>query len=120
MGAYTQNKYLEVYNSMNEDVWYTASELGLAAASATAMVRRGLIEAKNCKPKKYHKIKNILVDIISIVGNFDSKYFVLYKENKTIGMLCSLKNERVLDCWEKPYDIAGVNVLEIKNQRFTF
>jgi hypothetical protein len=119
MGAYTKDTYINVWNSMEDGQWYTAAELGMAAASMTAMVRRGLVQDKNCRPKKYMKIANPLVKILDILKDKEFEYFTLYKAGRDLGMLCSLKNERVLDCWEKPYDISGAYKLIVNHQEFT-
>lgn len=48
--------YKEIWNGMKENVWYTATELGLKGASAAAMVKRGLVKVDlDAKPRKYCK-----------------------------------------------------------------
>ena len=119
MGAYTKDAYLDTWAKMEEGKWYTASELGMYAASMTAMVRRGLVEDLNCRPKKYRKKENKLIKILNCLRNFDYEFFTLYREGQSIGMLCSLDKERVLDCWEKLYDLTNVNRLVVKNVEFS-
>ena len=61
-----QDKYLSVWNTMEDDKWYTAKELGMAAASMSAMVRRGLVVYRAGKPKEYKKKTKTLDKIIEI------------------------------------------------------
>ena len=114
-----QDKYLSAWNTMEDDKWYTAKELGMAAASMSAMVRRGLVVDRAGKPKQYKKVANTLVKILEILKDKDFEYFILYKTDRPLGMLCSLKNEQVLDCWEEPYDLTNVYKLVVKHQEFT-
>ena len=55
----------------------------------------------------------------NILKDKDFEYFILYKTDRPLGMLCSLKNEQVLDCWEEPYDLTNVYKLVVKHQEFT-
>ena len=57
-----QDKYMSVWNTMEDDKWYTAKELGMAAASMTAMVRRGLVVDRAGKPKQYKKTVSTLIN----------------------------------------------------------
>ena len=114
-----QDKYITVWNTMEDNKWYTATELGMAAASMTAMVRRGLVVDRAGKPKQYKKVANVLVKILDILKDKDFEFFTLYKTDRPLGMLCSIKNEQVLDCWEKPYDLTNVCKLVVKHQEFT-
>ena len=118
MGAYTKDKYIDTWNRMEEGKWYTASELGMYAASMTAMIKRGLVDDLNTKPKKYHKKPNKLITILNILKDFDVEFFTLRKENAPYGMLCSLDKERVMDCWGNLYDLENVNYLEVHHQEF--
>ena len=113
-------KYLGIWKIMEDGKWYTASELHVAPATMTAMVRRGLVTAIAGKPKKYKKGINVLVKILDILKDKDFEYFTLYKSDRPLGMLCSLKNEQVLDCWEQPYDLTNVYRLVVKHQEFIF
>ena len=113
-----QDKYMSVWNTMEDDKWYTAKELGMAAASMSAMVRRGLVVDRTGKPKQYKKTVSTLAKILEVLKDKEFEYFVLYKTDRQLGMLCSLKNEQVLDCWEKPYDLTNVYKLVVKHQEF--
>ena len=66
-----QDKYLSVWNTMEDDKWYTAKELGMAAASMSAMVRRGLVIDRAGKPKQYKKTSTVLVKILDILKDKD-------------------------------------------------
>ena len=77
-----QDKYLSVWNTMEDDKWYTAKELGMAAASMSAMVRRGLVVDRAGKPKQYKKMANMLVKILEILKDKDFEYFTLFKTDR--------------------------------------
>ena len=112
-------KFTEVYNNMKDNIWYTAKDLGVAPATMTALVNRNLaIKDDSCSPKKYLKVNNVLLKIIEIVEQEKSanKYFTLYKTNEELGMFCSIKNDKVLDCWDNSYDISNVFKLEINKK----
>ena len=114
-----QDKYLSVWNTMEDDKWYTAKELGMAAASMSAMVRRGLVIDRAGKPKQYKKTSTVLVKILDILKDKDFEYFTLFKTDRKLGMLRKKKNEQVLDCWDQPYDLTNVCKLVVKHQEFT-
>jgi hypothetical protein len=113
-----RNKYMEIYNRMAVDKWYTAAELGVAPASMTAMINRGLAEKTDTCPRKYRRMANPQASILDILSGFEFEFFTLYKKDKPIGMLCSLDKERIMDCWGKPYDLTDVNRLVVKKQEF--
>ncbi len=110
----------EKYEKVPEN-FATAREIGLAAATLGAMARRGLIEVKNTSPKQYRKINNSSAKIYSLCEqnktDFDT-YFTLRKRNKPIGMLCSISNNTIVDCWGKPYDLTDVNKIEFRTKKF--
>lgn len=115
------SKYEEIYNLMAEDKWYTASELGVAPASMTAMVNRGMVEKKDVSPRQYRKIKNVMTQIVDILNqDANATFFVLYKENAPLGMMCSYDKAggKILDCWGKVYNTSGVYKMTIGNQVF--
>lgn len=111
-------KYTEIYMKMEKDKWYLASELGVAPATMTAMVNRGLVEKTDTSPRKYHKISSVLTTVLSILKNYNVEFFGLQKEGAAIGMLCYLDKERIMDCWGNPYDLTGVNRLDIRGEIF--
>ena len=114
-----KGKYIDVWKTMAEGVWYTAVELGVAPASMTAMVNRNLVERTASTPRKYRRLANPQVAILDILSGFDFEFFTLYKRNQPIGMLCYLEKEKVMDCWGKPYDLTDVNRLVVKKVEFS-
>lgn len=99
----------------------TAREIGLAAATLGAMARRGLVEIKNTTPKQYRKINSSAVKIYSLCeqnkNDFDT-YFTLRKSTEKLGMLCSISNGTIVDCWGNPYDLTNVNRVEFRTKNF--
>lgn len=99
----------------------TAREIGVAAATLGAMVRRGLVEVKDTTPKQYRKINNPSVKIYSLCeknkNDFDT-YFTLRKSTEKLGMLCSISNGTIVDCWGHPYDLSNVNRVEFRTKSF--
>lgn len=99
----------------------TAKEIGLAAATLSAMARRGLVEVIPGKPNKYRRIDNPAIKVYMLCeqykGDYDT-YFTLRKEGESLGMLCSMKGNDVLDCWGNKYDLTGVNKIEFRTRSF--
>ena len=99
----------------------TAAQIGLAAATLSAMARRGLVEVIHGKPNKYRRIENPSIKIYQLLeenkSDFD-EFFMLRKKNARYGMLCSLKNGTIMDCWGKEYDLTDVNYLQIGKKEF--
>lgn len=108
--------YLEIYDRMEFNKEYTAKELGVAAASMTAMVRRGLVQkVGNYSPNRYIKTQNTLKAILDILKDYpDVEYFTLYKSTQKLGMICSVSNSTVKDCWGNNYDLSNVNMMVVK------
>ena len=108
------------YNKVPED-FATATQIGVAAATLTAMAKRGFVEVKEGKPKQYRKANNPAVKIYQLCDehkkDYDT-YFTLRKSNEKIGMLCSISNNIIVDCWGKPYDLTNVNKIEFKTKEF--
>lgn len=99
----------------------TAKEIGLAAATLTAMERRGLVEVLRGSPNKYRRIENSSIKIYQLLQDNKSDYddfFVLRKKNETIGMMCYLKGGEIVDCWGNRYDLTDVNCLELRTKKF--
>ena len=109
------------YNQVPED-WATASAIGLAAATLSAMERRGFVESKATKPKQYRRVVTPQVLVYKYIDENRSDfedYFVLRKAGAPYGMFCSLdKSGDVLDCWGKKYDLTGVNHIEFRTRSF--
>lgn len=108
------DKYLQIYEQMADGVWYKASELGVAAQTLTAMIRRNLVEKMDGKPNKYRKLpETVAAKILKILDKHPAAFFTLWRGLEEIGMLCSMKNGIVLDCWEQPYDLTGISRIAI-------
>ena len=45
--------------------------------------------------------------------------YVLYKSNQDLGMLCSITNNTIVDCWGKAYNLENVNKIKFKNKEVT-
>jgi hypothetical protein len=100
----------------------TAAQIGLAAATLSAMARRGLIEVIPGKPNKYRRIDNPAIKIYQLLEENKDDYgefFVVYRRNETLGMLCSLsKSGDVLDCWGEKYDLTNAVGVSFRTRRF--
>lgn len=110
--------YNSIWNSMEDDIAYTATELGVAAASLTAMSKRGLVEVIKGKPNRYKKKSSVLPKILSILSQEQPEFFTLYSDKNSIGMLCSLKKNQIVDCWGNPYSIDGIKFMTIKRKEY--
>ena len=110
--------YEKIWNSMEYDKQYTAAQLGVAPASMTAMTRRGFVKAIDTKPKQYVKILSVVPKILEIVKKEKPTHFCLYKENAPYGMLCSLGNNKILDCYGNEYDTNNVVELEVNHKKY--
>ena len=99
----------------------TARQIGLAPATLGAMARRGLIEVKDTTPKQYRKNNSPAAKIYRLLEqnkeDYDN-YFTLRKSNEKLGMLCSILNNTVVDCWGSPYDLSSVTKLELRTKTF--
>ena len=98
---------LTKYNKVPTE-FATAKEIGLAAATLGALARRGLVEVLDTTPKQYRRIENPAIKIYQLYEQNKCDFFVLYKKNENIGMLCSMSNGDVVDCWGKKYDLTNV------------
>ena len=110
----------EKYNKVPKE-FATAREIGLAAATLGAMARRGFVEVLDGSPKKYKRINNPAIHIYRLCEeNKDDyeDYFTLHKEGAPYGMLCSMSDGTVLDCWGKPYDLTNVIRIEFRTKKF--
>lgn len=99
----------------------TAREIGLAAATLAAMARRGFVEIKNTTPKQYRRITTPAIKIHQLCEenkeDYDT-YFTLRKSNQPLGMLCSISNAVILNCWGNPYDLTDVCKIEFRTKSF--
>ena len=99
----------------------TAAQIGLAAATLSAMARRGLVEVIHGKPNKYRRIENPTIKIYQLLeenkDDFD-EFFTLRKKDAKIGMLCYIKGGEVVDCWGERYDLTNVCKMEFRTRSF--
>lgn len=108
--------YMEIYNSMEFDKTYKAADLQVSPASMTAMVRRGLVEKINTKPLSYKKKVNNTSKILELLKqNSAADYFVVFIKGQKLGMMCSLKNNGIVDCYGKVYDASNAEKVRIFN-----
>ena len=116
-----QNKYVTIWKQMLPEKWYTAAELDVASASLIAMVARNMVEAQPTSPKRYRKLVTAATALLCFLDEHRNEidtYFDVYCRNSRLGMLCSMKNGVVLDCWEKPYDISTAYRVRIKKNYY--
>ena len=109
------DKYTELYNNMEPGIVQCAASWGISAATLGAMAKRGLVEVFEGKPKKYRRAEKGLYARIVELGR-ETDYFGLFKRDEELGMLCRIKDGRILDAWDKPYDVEGVYKIRINSQ----
>lgn len=109
------------YNQVPED-WATASAIGLAAATLSAMERRGFVESIATKPKQYRRLVTPQVLVYKYIDENKSDIgdmFLLRKQSAPYGMYCSLdKSGDVVDCYGKKYDLTNVNYIKFNTKEF--
>ena len=101
----------------------TAAQIGLAAATLSAMARRGLIEGIPGKPNKYRRIDNPAAKIYQLLKENKDDYGEFFTLQRSYGdyngrMLCYVKGGEVVDCWGKRYDLADVIRIEFRTRSF--
>ena len=101
----------------------TASQIGLAAATLSAMARRGLVEVIPGKPNKYRRIHNPAIKIYQLLEENKDDYGEFFTLQRSYGkyngkMLCYIKGGEVVDCWGKRYDLADVIRIEFRTRSF--
>ena len=117
----SENKYLEIYNSMAPGVVQSAAKWGVSAATLLAMSKRGLVDVYDGSPKLYsRKPRGKILDIMDLVAAHKAEYFTLFQYGRELGMLCRIKDSRVVDAWDKPYDLEDVYLMRIGNKTFPF
>ena len=111
---------LTKYNLVPEE-FATAREIGLAAATLGAMARRGLVEVLDTTPKQYRRTRKNTAKIYQFCevnkDDYDT-YFTLRKKDRKLGMLCSISDGTIVDCWGKPYDLDNVCKVEFRTREF--
>jgi hypothetical protein len=99
----------------------TAAQIGLAAATLSAMARRGLVEVIPGKPNKYRRIDSPVIRVYQLLEEHKSElgeFFVLRRAGAKLGMMCSLKQGKVMDCWGKEYDLTNVDYAKIGGKEY--
>ena len=98
----------------------TAKEIGLAPATLGAMVRRGMVEATNTSPKRYRRIDNVAIKVYQLCEENKHKYdtyFTVFKKDKELGMLCSISNNNIVDCWGNVYDLTNACAVQFGKEK---
>ena len=110
----------EKYNKIPEE-YATAREIGLAGATLGAMARRGFVDVLETSPKQYRKSNNPAIKIYLLceenAKDYDT-YFTLRKKNEPLGMLCSISNNVIVDCWGNPYPLENICKIEFRTKEF--
>lgn len=99
------NKYL----SISTKDYKTAKEIGVAAPTLCSWERKGLVKSTNTIPKTYCRVNSIAAKIYYLCDKYADKYdqyFVIEKKDTLWGMMCSIIDNTICDCWGKPYDLT--------------
>ena len=110
------DKYLTIWLSMEPDTWFTAKELGVAPATMTAMKNRNLVKVKDTSPKQYCRIASTAAVLAFLLERHKkdlTNYIDIHLRGERLCMLCSVKNGKVYDCWDNPYDITTADRVRI-------
>lgn len=112
--------YNEIYKVLPRDIEFTATQVGYASATLSAMVRRGFLEdVPNTKPKKFKVIDNsvnaakikTLMEISSTI-----EFITVYYEDRELRELLVHKNTSWLHYDGKTplsqKDISRINKIE--------
>lgn len=111
--------YNEIYNRMQFNREYTATELNVSGGSMTAMANRGLVRKIAGKPARYTKLENKMAKIIDIAKQFpETEYFTIFNRDKELGMFCRVKNSCIVDAWDRAYDVSNAYKLKIAKKEF--
>lgn len=100
----------------------TAREIGLAAATLGAMVRKGFVETLDTVPKQYRRIDSPAVRTYKFLDEHKKEYntyFVLWKKGKKLGMLCQMSGDKIVDCWGNNYDATDVVSICLGNKMYS-
>ncbi len=103
--------WFELLKSMSDTEYKTAKELGVAAQSLTAMVRRGYVEKLNSAPTKYRKADKAKYYIMAfeyINKHPNKNHYDFYKSNEKLGMMCSIKGNDIMDCYDNIWDLENL------------
>lgn len=92
----------------------TASQIGIAAATLSAMARRGMVEVRDTTPKQYRRVVSPIAGLYQIIEQHkDCEFFTLYRDPTELGMLCYISKGEVVDCWGRKYDLSEVKRIVI-------
>jgi hypothetical protein len=88
------------YTEANGNEGFTYKEIGIHYNTLGALVKRGYLSKDGSK--YYLEPRGYLFTRIKALAE-SREYFVLRKEGTTIGMMCSIKGNDILDCYENVY-----------------
>lgn len=120
-----EQKYKDVFNSMIPEKQYTAAELGVAPASMTAMVNRGMVTKIAGKPMKYIKvIKGVSVKnklILDIIKQYPNGSYISFGKNGYVkDVICMICDNKICDIndYMKPLEFDNFDYFFIKGKKF--
>ena len=111
--------YFEIWAKMPQNKWSTAKELGYAPATMTAMMRRNMVEATDTSPKQYKRIITPNTVLEMLLFYMPTEFVGVYNSDKEIGMLCSVKNGKLFDCWGESFDISSAAKVRFGKRYFS-
>ena len=93
--------YNKIYTLLPKDHDFTAKDVGIAAASLTAMIRRGLLEDLGGKPKHYRTISDTadaqkIENLIKIPSTIE--FITVQYNDRKLGELLIHKDTSWLHC----------------------
>lgn len=114
------NKYLQLWLSMDGE-WHAAKDLGIAAATLSAMAKRNMVEATNTSPKLYRRIRSPHLIALYLLEKHssESEYFDIFRRDRKLAMMCTQKNGTFLDCYGKPFDMWEAYKIRIGARYFS-
>ena len=103
----------ELSNFPFHNIWYTAKELNLSAATLRAMIRRNLVEVdKTTSPHRYRTKETMgeYQKIVQLARELDTDLISVKRSSEPLGMMCQVKQGLIYDCWGNQYDVTGVDL----------
>ena len=100
----------------------TAKEIGMAPATLMAMGKRKLVEVQDTTPKRYRRINSTAAKIYYLCEKYAEQYdtyFGLHSEGEKYGMLCSIINNTVCNCWNKPIDVEQYTIIRLGRKYYS-
>lgn len=104
---------------MPKDKWSTAKELGYAPATMTAMVRRSMVEATDTSPRQYKRIITPNTILEMLLFYMPVEFVGVYNNGEKIGMLCSVKDGKLYDCWGESFDLSSAAKVRFGKRYFS-